>query len=208
MVNLQREDKSALVLAGGYSRRMGQDKALVQIAQKTCLQRVTEQVEKVAGDVWIVRRHDQQLIPSERVVFDIHSGDGPLAGMESGLLHVLHPIVFVISVDLPLLQVELLRFLYSEMQNNEQYDAIIPEYKGKLYPLLGVYRREIQPVIAGLLELGRRRVFDLVETIPICVCTQDKWQPFDPRALSFLMMNTNEELDYIVHLMNEGRRFS
>lgn len=204
MLKTQRAKISAVILAGGFSSRMGQDKALLQIGHRTCVGRVVSQVLQITNDVWIVRRPDQSLLDEGQVIVDIHPGQGPLAGMEVGLLHIHEPICFVLSVDLPLVRVELLQFLYEQMQDDTQCDAVIPEYEGRLYPLLGVYRQTLQPMIAEMLRQNKRRVFDLINAIPVRVCTHEQWKVYDPLAVSFLMMNTMDEMKHVMDLIEEG----
>ncbi|PWI56660.1 hypothetical protein BM613_12585 [Sulfoacidibacillus thermotolerans] len=183
---------------------MGQDKALLQLLHKPAWQWVVEQLDAVASDVWLVRRPDQQPLAYERILFDLHPGEGPLAGMEIGLSRIDSQIAFVTGVDTPLLRTAFVQLLYRELETESAYMAVIPEYQGRLYPLLGMYKQSVQPIIAQLLEAGKRRVLDLIENVPVKICKPEQWQVYDPLAQSFLMMNTQEQVKVIVHLMKEG----
>lgn len=94
-----------VLLAGGQSSRMGQDKALLTLGQNTILERLHQQVQTLTGEVWISRQHDQQVpFAASRVIADQHPGCGPLGGIaavaEQALSAGFHALL-IVPVDLP-----------------------------------------------------------------------------------------------------------
>lgn len=113
-----------IILAGGRSRRMGTDKALLEIDGETLLARTTRVVATVVPEVLIVGRTS---LPPELTgtpaVLDAYGEAGPLGGIATGLAHSGAERVLVVACDLPYLQVEVLRFLVSPAFG---YDAVVP----------------------------------------------------------------------------------
>lgn len=97
-----------LILAGGYSSRMGKDKALLEINGETLIQRNIKLLKKIGASEVFVSRNDF----SEGSLPDIYPHHGPLSGIHSALFqsklcHHSDPII-VLPVDMPLLSEDLL----------------------------------------------------------------------------------------------------
>lgn len=90
------------VLAGGRSSRMGRDKALLQLAGRTLIDRAVGKLRDICADVHILSG-DTALEPYAPLVSDIHSGCGPIGGMEAALHHSRHAWNLFLSVDMPFL---------------------------------------------------------------------------------------------------------
>ena len=76
---------TAVILCGGRSSRMGQDKATLLAGTETFLERAVRVAREVADNVIVVARTSQQVPPDVRVVHDPVEDLGPLAGISAGL---------------------------------------------------------------------------------------------------------------------------
>lgn len=103
----------AIVLAGGRSARLGQDKAAVQVGGLSLLDRVLRAVAPVAGRVIVVGPHRPRSVGTPRpiTVREQPPGGGPVAAVAAALPVVCAPRVFVLAVDLPFLTTAALRAL-------------------------------------------------------------------------------------------------
>ena len=132
---------SAVVLAGGASRRMGRDKRLLPWGTdadgrpRTLLQSVVDKLADVADDV-IVVANDQPDIRGARVAPDAIPGSGSLGGILSGIEAARHERVFVAAADMPFLNVALVRDLLGRL---EGHDAVVPVIGNRPEPLHAVY---------------------------------------------------------------------
>jgi molybdenum cofactor guanylyltransferase len=91
-----------VVLAGGESRRMGRDKALVEVDGEPLWKRQVGVLQAAgAGRVVLVRRRDQEAVNFPGCLFDSFAGCGPLAGIHAALEIGGHPLVAVLAVDMP-----------------------------------------------------------------------------------------------------------
>lgn len=146
---------SAIVLAGGQSSRMGQDKALVSIGNQTMLQHVCAVAQQCASPVyvvtpWIDRYQD---LLSQEATSPIHfvqerglsaqdSLHGPLVGFTQGLSQVQTEWVLLLACDLPRLQANVLQHWSALLPNIDQNTiALLPKNpQGWWEPLCGFYR--------------------------------------------------------------------
>ncbi len=97
--------QSAIILAGGRSSRMGQDKALLKLQGKTLLHRAVSLVKAAGINQILISRNEPGFIN------DLFPDTGPLAGIQSALLHVNADHCLVLPVDTPLLTADLLKLL-------------------------------------------------------------------------------------------------
>ncbi len=180
---------------------MGMDKALLPVAGVPSYQHVARKLSEVAEDIWVVRRPDQEPVPTSKwvmgVVHDLRPGEGPLAGMEAGLSGMNNDWGMVVPADAPLIRSTLLHMLTSlvtiESSHNLDIQAYVLQKRGQVYPLFGCYRQGVLQEISGLLDNGNRRVKDLLDQIHVRYVTDHEWHSEDPEEVSFWMMNTPEE---------------
>ncbi len=105
---------AGIVLAGGQSRRMGQDKALVGFLGEPLLQRIVQRVQQACPPVLVVAPEERRTALESlglRVVADRFPHGGPLAGLHAGLLAAGDGYHFVISCDQPFVEPALVRHL-------------------------------------------------------------------------------------------------
>lgn len=200
---------SVVILAGGYGTRMGRDKALLEFSGDTAVRRLAHKLSSVSQDVWVARRADQEALSDLRVCLDRFPGQGPLAGLESGLAHARGEWSFVVPVDAPFVRVQLARFLIGRVAQLSGEDplaaqAVVPTLGTRPQPLLAVYHKSCRPVIENMLLSDRRRVLDLLSALRVKYCSEIEWGEFDPERVSFQTMNTAEEYARIAAKLADG----
>src|SRR3972149_5635096 len=134
------EPLDGIVLAGGKSRRLGVDKALLSLGgapPHTVVQRVSLVCPRVIVAVDRPGRYRRLGLPA-RFVADASPGLGPLAGLQSGLQACITAHAFVVACDLPFLNMELLRYMAGLPRS---YQALVPRSAGRDHPLPAVYAR-------------------------------------------------------------------
>lgn len=148
------------ILAGGQSRRMGFNKALVQVDGRPLIQKLADHALLLSDQVLICANDPEAYtflkLP---VVCDVFPGQGPLAGLHAALAHTERPLLLLLACDLPNAVDELWRRLVACA---EGYDAVIPKTSdGRVHPLSAVYRRTCLPVAEANLRRGINKVVDL-----------------------------------------------
>lgn len=205
------EQVSAVILAGGRSARMGQDKAWLDLGGQPMVEHVARRVLPLASELIFVARDPGRFrslaaalpIPA-RVATDRFPAAGPLAGIHAGLSEARHDLVLVLAVDLPFVSLPLLRFMISLAPG---YDAVVPalctgERGGSsmaaaeglaLEPLHALYRVGCLPAITARLDAGERRVIAFLPDVRARLVLPHEIAPFDPDFSSFRNINTPEE---------------
>jgi molybdopterin-guanine dinucleotide biosynthesis protein A len=154
------------VLAGGASRRMGRDKALLPFQGLTLIEWIAAEVQAAAGSVSIAGNPHLYAHLPFRVIPDLRPGCGPLAGLESAFEDTDAEWILASACDMPTVNRALFRKLLDRADNRS--DAVIPRTPdGRLHPLCAAYRRTALPHIRGALDQSRYRVLDAMKSLRI-----------------------------------------
>ena len=151
-----REHATVIVMAGGQSTRMGQDKSMLLIDGKPMIEHVCDQVRDKFEEILISANDPQKYaFLKAKVVQDKATGQGPLMGIESALSASANELNFVIACDMPEIELSLVRRMLKEAAG---YDAVVLRAGGQIEPLFAVYRKNLAATAASLLESGERRL--------------------------------------------------
>jgi molybdopterin-guanine dinucleotide biosynthesis protein A len=188
---------TAIILVGGQSIRLGQDKAVQAVGRAPLLQRVVEVMENLAGELLLVTAPSmgERLVvskPGVRWVEDIYPGKGSLGGIYTGLHHASSYHCMVVACDMPFLNKSLLDYMIEIAPGN---DVVVPEVSGHLEPLHALYSKDCLGPIRTLMEDDNLKVIDLFPDVRVRRVTQEEVDRFDPEHLSFFNINTLADLD-------------
>lgn len=139
-------DCTALILAGGESRRMGQDKASLWLGGQTLLEHVIGTVQPLFAEVLVSVREPRADCTLPQVCDDPQHA-GPLAGLAAGLAHSQAAWVFVVACDMPLISSQLIEFIG---KFRDGCDAVVPVVQGFSQPMLAFYRVSILSELRAL----------------------------------------------------------
>jgi len=163
-------DLTALLLAGGQSRRFGYDKARVPLNNQTLLQHVYNVVQAVTPHVLLSIRADGDpyfdlLPPTIPRLTDPLPQVGPLAGLVAGLRAATTPWLLAVACDLPGLTPEALSCLLKA--RTAQNDAVVPiTPNGQRHPLCALYYvPTVRPLAEVHLATGRLALQALLERL-------------------------------------------
>jgi molybdopterin-guanine dinucleotide biosynthesis protein A len=194
-----RHPATGIVLAGGASRRMGRDKALLELGGRPLLHRVVEPVSRLCEEVIIAGADNPvQHLPglSPIWVSDPPGAEGPLAGLSAGLAAASHPSAIVVACDMPFLSEGLLAHLLDIV---EDCAAAVPFAGGDFHPLHAAYSRSCLPTVDSLLRLGVRSMRDLLPRLHVRYLSEDRCMEFDPDGLSWFNKNTADDFRLARH---------
>lgn len=190
-------DLSAVVVAGGASRRFGRDKLREELAGRSLLGRVLDAVVVVTPDVVVVGpwapdgwRRTSEPVP----------GQGPLGALAHGLAGAASPWVLVVGGDHPLVRPQLLELLVERARSSGAM-AVVPVHAGRDQPLVACYRRDVGDVAAGLVARGERRLLALLDAVTTVRAEEQDWCSADPEGRSFLDVDTPADLQRISGLL-------
>lgn len=150
---------TAILLAGGDSTRMGQDKTMLPIDGQPMIKHIYEQLQPHFSQT-IVSSSNASLhdFLGATVVADDVAGRGPLAGIASALKASASNVNFVMACDMPEIDAGLIRAMLRQVGD---YDAVVPKVGPQMYePLFAVYKKSALPAIEQVLQSGSNRVID------------------------------------------------
>ena len=190
-------DLTAIVLAGGLSRRLGRNKALERVGGELLIHRVLSRVGEVAGETLLVVANLEQAaalpLPSEvRVVTDAYPDSGSLGGIYTGLRAANSRWGLAVACDMPFLNVPLLRRLIELRPGS---DVVVPELDGRPEPTHALYSKACLEHIRPRLEAGRFKIAGFFEDVRVRTVAQQEVSTYDPDRLSFFNINTQADLD-------------
>lgn len=187
----------AAVLAGGRGKRLGMDKATLQIGACSLLDRIVSTLRGMFPLILlVVQEAASPLAAMEdagvRVVADVIPGKGPLVGIYTALQNSPAPYVFVMACDMPYPSRKLISCMLSAAPG---LDAVIPRRGEYIEPLFAVYRRDIADRIRIRIEDGRLKIHELIRELDVRYLEEDEIAACDPGFRSFFNINTPEDLE-------------
>jgi molybdopterin-guanine dinucleotide biosynthesis protein A len=192
---------AGIILAGGYSSRMGKDKALLPLPgdeRHTFVSYLASVLATTCEEVVLVARDGEQAgrykLPGIRVVTDYEPGVGPLMGIYTGLCEIRCTHALIVAVDLPCVQASLVSFLLSQALPDE---LVVPVVGGIAQVLLAVYPQTLLPLVKERLQAGRRDPRSLLEAAQVRYIEEAQLRAVDPQLRSFLNVNTPEDLAWV-----------
>lgn len=184
---------SAVILAGGESKRMGRDKAWLEVEGRPLIVRAVETARKLGVEEVFIsgRAGDDYAALKCPVLLDLEPGLGPLGGLERGLHAASSPLLLVLAVDLPRMTP---KFLGKLLARCDRLTGVVPELDGRLEPLAAIYPKRCHAFAVEVIARPRRAARDFaatclaeraVQTVPVAaadaVCFANWNSPADFR---------------------------
>lgn len=184
---MTKEKITGIILAGGKSSRMKENKAFVKINNIPFIEHILNNVKGVCDKVMIIANSDQY--DKYGVVYhDLVKESGPLAGINTGLHYSNTFKNLVVSCDVPFITTKLLQYLIDE---SKECDIVLPSVNGKTHQLIGIYTKNCQAVFERELMKGNLKLAQVNELLNLKKINIDT-TVFEPNT--FLNINTPEQL--------------
>jgi len=169
---------AAFILAGGASRRMGRDKALLALNGVPMVVRMARLAEPHVGSVTVVGPPERYASLGLFVLsaLSVSSADRNL----------------ILGCDLPFLTTEWIAWLIARALESAA-QAVVPESGRGLEPLAAIYRKDCGLAFATALKRGVRRVSEAVGEISFEKVTAGQWQELGLTDVLFHNVNTQED---------------
>jgi molybdopterin-guanine dinucleotide biosynthesis protein A len=182
---------NGIILAGGENRRMGTDKAFLEIDGRPLIERILDVFSSLfARTIVVTNTPDRYRDYDIEMTSDVLDIRGPLTGIYSGLLKSTDEYNFVAACDMPFLNPRLISYM-GEIAEGQ--DAVVPRFNGYLEPLHAIYRKELLPVMEAQIRKQDRRIRGLFDHIRVRYITEEEIVRFDPLKRSFRNINTPKE---------------
>lgn len=157
---------SAVILSGGHSTRMGEDKAKLLLEGKTFLERIIDQFYDVQDIYLSVREtasYSDCAIPH---IQDDYQECGPMGGIQKALTVCKYDNLFVTACDMPFMDSQFAFYLSQFLEDD--VDAVVPvDRNGRKYVIGSIYHKRIKPVIEAQLKSGDKKLTHVLEKIRV-----------------------------------------
>ncbi|HAD07571.1 MAG TPA: hypothetical protein DCE76_10485 [Anaerolineaceae bacterium] len=185
---------TVVVQAGGESRRMGSNKALLPFRGQPLIQRVIERVRPIADEILITANHPKDFEFLKLPVYeDVLPGHGALGGLLTALSVSSASVTAVVACDMPFLSPNLLVYQAQLLQRGN-WDAVVPKSKGGYEPFHGVYRTQsCRQAVREAMERGEKKLIAWFSAVRVHIIEGGSLNLFDPEGRIFWNVNTPEE---------------
>lgn len=156
---------AAYILCGGKSSRMKTDKGLVLWEEKPFVQHIAETITPLTEAIVLVTDNAAYAQFGYPLIPDIYPDKGPLGGIHTALSHSKAATNLILSCDIPLILTTILSEILAVHANSEE-KITIAATKESLHPLIGVYEKNLTPLIEKHIAEGKLKLLDFVAQIP------------------------------------------
>ncbi len=194
MTRISKETITGIILAGGKSSRMGQDKALVDFGGKPLISYAIESLRPLCGTLLISANRTPDLFASFGlpVLADEALDVGPMGGILTCLKHSTSPHNLIISCDTPFVGTDLFRHLLREIEN---FQVVVPSHETFLIePLNAYYNTNCLGEMESAILDGNYKLMDFFKRIRFKSVEIDEKLPFFNDHL-FTNINTLYDMD-------------
>lgn len=195
-------DITGIILSGGKSSRMGENKSLLDLGGKKVIERVVELMQTLFPKVLLITNTPHEYSFLDLSMFkDIYEYKGPLAGIHSGLAHSKTEQNFIISCDIPLMKSEMIEFI---VDYKTEKPITVCRADGFIQQLAGRYSKSVLPQVENSLknqeeelrnsvQVKRKcKVLSLLDTVGAEIIDAEQLDFFE----EFLFFNMNRKEDY------------
>jgi len=202
---LRQNPVGILILAGGRSKRIKENKALIRLGGKPLLLHVIERVIDLTNEIIVaVGKNDELSVytrilpPTVTVVKDVEEDKGPLAGIFAGMKSMHSKYALVLPCDSPFIKKEVLMYLIHKAQ---KVDAAIPQWpNGNIEPLHAIYKiRSAVTATKTALEKSELFIRDMIKRLgKVIYISTEEIRKLDPELITFFNINSPEDLNAAV----------
>jgi molybdenum cofactor guanylyltransferase len=185
---------AAIILSGGKSSRMGTNKALLKLNEKTTIERMVDTLKIYFDDIILVTNDmESYQFLGVKMVSDHYPGKGPLAGFHAGLMASDYDVNFITACDMPFISGELAANLVNMI---DYHDALVPVINGKMQTLCGVFQKKNVTKIEECIENGRLPIKQLLDHLNVLYVTEKELQAYTNIDLERVFFNMNHPHEY------------
>ncbi len=196
---------SAILLAGGDSKRMGKNKAFLKLGQDRLIDIAFRKLDNIFSETIIAADHWQKLdyLPAKFTADLIRVGEkSSLRGIHAGLTLSTNFSSFAIACDMPFLSPSLIRYMASFATD---FDVVVPRLGEYYQPLFAFYSKSTLKFITKQLKEEKMKLTHFYPHVKVKEIKEEAIKRFDPQLLSFYNVNTKENYDMAQKIYNESR---
>lgn len=185
---------SAIILAGGKSTRMGFDKQLLRLRERSLIEGLIRRLGGSFDETIVVTNRPELYIGlADKITGDIIPDMGPLSGIHAGLSAASSEYSFVIACDMPQINTKYIDFMMELLNKNESM-ACITKFGDWIEPFNAFYSKALIEHIESFLMGGGKAVHRLLMNHNVEYIPEEVARSFSPDWGMFFNLNTREDL--------------
>ena len=166
-MNLINSDITGVILAGGQSRRMGFNKAQAEMHGESMLIRMIDKLKEITQTIVVSSGNvSYPNIPYPQIP-DEFPQCGPLGGIYSVLKASSTSLNLVVSCDIPLVSISLLKYIVDNATNSDSLITVPVDHEDQLQMMCAVYRKEILPFLEQQIVSHAFKMKNLLDLVSV-----------------------------------------
>lgn len=197
---------SVVIQAGGESRRMGQNKALLPFMGQSLIERVISRIKVISEEILITSNEPNLFDFLHIPVFaDLVPDRGALGGLFTAFSITHTPLVAVVACDMPFVNPQLLEAQIKSLVDQNK-DCMVPRHQNGTEPFHAVYRREVCcAAVKASLDLEHKRVDSWFPVVHMGFFEAEEITRYDPSGNAFFNINSPEDYQQAILLANQEK---
>jgi molybdenum cofactor guanylyltransferase len=186
---------TGVLLAGGKSRRMGEDKRYLVVGEQTLLERGLGVLQSIFQEVLVVIAQDSPSLGVDaRVMRDLVADCGSLGGLYTGLTQATTSCIFLVGCDMPFLDQAVIAQFTSRRATA---DIVMAKLGSRLHPMHALYGKRCLPALEQMIRTRQLKIQELVShaSLRVQYVTEADLHNIDPSGRSFQNVNTQADLE-------------
>jgi molybdopterin-guanine dinucleotide biosynthesis protein A len=185
-------DIPCVILAGGKSSRMKEDKCFLSFANTTLIEYQYNKLKQIFKYVYISSKKNKFKFPCD-VILEQNKLYSPIIALDSILDNFTHQKIFIIPVDTPNISKKTIEKLLTTSRNHSI--CVIKTHDNKVHNLCGVFSHSIQKNIKNMINDNNHKVSILLETSDTKLC-------YIKNNNEFLNINTKEDYKHFINSLD------
>lgn len=145
-------DVTAIILAGGKSSRMGKDKGLLLYRGIRMVEHVIDACLQLTSRILISTNNPDYRFLNYKLIPDNFKESGPIGGIQAALKQSETEYNIFCPCDMPNLQPGILQKVMAASEG--QLAVVATDIHGKVFPVVGCYKKSVLPVIEAQIKKG------------------------------------------------------
>lgn len=184
---------TGVILAGGRSKRIGRNKAFLEINGKKIIDRIVDIFKVTFHEVILVTNTPLEYLNFDlRIVTDLIPDKGALGGIYTGLFYASSQQIFVSACDMPFPNKGFIDHVISKA---DDFDVVVPHSEDGFQPLHAVYSKRCMRHMETLMKSDRLKITEFYRKVRVREINVQEIRPFDPDGTLFFNINTPEDLE-------------
>ncbi len=186
--------QTAVILAGGKSSRMGFDKQFLTFNHTRIFDRNLACLKEEFEEIIVVTQKPTAYESYPVIcVDDIEKNAGPLGGLHAGLMKSTSDMIFLIACDMPLVQLNYIRYMKAILKR-EICEICATKTKKGIEPFHGFYSKKLREKIEIAIAQGNRSLRVFTKSSNTYWIEEAVAKQMSPDLSMFYNVNTLEEL--------------